>query len=212
MECSARETIRRTRAFFDERAAQWDTMISADHAHRLQRIIESLPIAPDARILDVGCGTGVLFPILAGLLDTRGCVVAVDVSFAMMRETRKRIAQLCNKQATPEHLLLQADVVYPPLRPGSFDWVICNSCFPHFHNQQQAVTAMAGLLSPAGTLIICHTESRAAINELHRTVGGAVGGHALPDAPEMESLVTAAGLQLETLSDQSNAYLLCARK
>ncbi len=206
------QTIARTRTFFDERAANWDAMISAEHAVRLRRIIETLAIAPDACVVDAGCGTGVLFPILADILDARGVVVAADLSFAMMRETGVRIASLQKDTALPAHLPVQADVTHPPLRDAAFDWVICNSCFPHFHDQQGAITTMAQLLRPGGALVVCHTESRAAINELHRTVGGAVGGHELPTDDVMSGMIENAGLALETLDDQPDAYLLTARK
>lgn len=201
-----------TRAFFDERAEKWDAMISAQHAVRLRQIIETLPIASDAHILDVGCGTGVLFPILADILDTQGLVVAADVSFAMLRETRARINALRQQRSLPAQLLLQADITHPPIHHSSFDWVICNSCFPHFLDQQGATTTMARLLRPKGALVICHTESRNAINELHRTVGGAVGGHELPDASEMARLVENAGLSLDTLTDEPDRYLLLAHR
>lgn len=212
MAYSGNETLTRTRVFFDERAAKWDTLISTGHGQRLRKIVETLPIQSSAAVLDVGCGTGVLLPILADMLDASGKVVAVDVSFRMMQETKGRIASLDTNHALPVFFLLHADVVQPPLRDAAFDWVICNSCFPHFHDQQQAVCTMAQLLKPGGRLVVCHTESRDAINELHRKVGGVVGGHELPDDTAMRALVANAGLTLEVFNSATDYYLVMAKK
>lgn len=197
------------KAFFDERAAQWDTMISAGHGMRLERLLAPLPLKPSARVLDVGCGTGVLLPILAQRLDEQGCVVCIDLSGAMMRETLQRIRTL---HPRPRCLPVQADVTAAPFPEGVFDWVICNSCFPHFQDQQQALLEMARLLRPDGTLVVCHSESRDAINTLHRNVGGIVGGHELPDDDTFRKLVHKAGLALTQLEDRHDGFLLVARR
>ena len=212
MAYSGDETIARTRVFFDERAAKWDTMISAGHGDRLRKIVETLSIQPNAVVLDVGAGTGVLLPILADMLNAQGKVVAVDISFKMMQETGNRVNTLRRKPSPPLFSLLQADVVVPPLEDSSFDWIICNSCFPHFHDQQQAVCTMGQLLKSGGKLVVCHTESRDAINELHRTVGGIVGGHELPEDASMRQLIANAGLVMETLDSTPDYYLLTAQK
>lgn len=206
------ETLARTRAFFDKRAANWDSMISAGHAKRLQTLIEVLPISPRACVLDVGCGTGVLLPILRDMLGAAGRVVAADISFPMLQEADKRAAALHTNLQVPAFVPVQADVVQPPWCPLSFDWIICNSCFPHFHDQQQAMNTMAGLLKFGGRLVVCHTESRDAINQRHRTVGGEVGGHELPDSTCMGGMVKNAGLLLEQLRESSDAYMMTARK
>ncbi|HOH31927.1 MAG TPA: methyltransferase domain-containing protein, partial [Candidatus Hydrogenedentes bacterium] len=98
-----------------------------------------------------------------------------------------------------------------PFRKGVFDWVFCNSCFPHFEDQRGACDVMAGLLCPGGRLVICHSESREAINALHRSVGGIVGGHELPDDGTFRTMVRRAGLVLESLEDREDAFLLIAR-
>ncbi|NLV45954.1 MAG: class I SAM-dependent methyltransferase [Candidatus Hydrogenedentes bacterium] len=197
------------RAFFDKRAAQWDTMISAGHGTRLEQLLAPLPLDSSAQVLDVGCGTGVLLPILAQRLDERGCVVCIDLSGAMMRETRQRIRAL---HPRPRCLPVQADVTAAPFPEGAFDWVICNSCFPHFQDQQQALHEMARLLRPGGTLVVCHSESRDAINTLHRNVGGIVGGHELPKDDTFRKLVHGAGLTLMQMEDRHDGFLLVARR
>lgn len=50
---------------------------------RLAEIITGLGIAAGAQVLDVGCGTGILFPLLTAAVSDRGCVVGPDVSRAI---------------------------------------------------------------------------------------------------------------------------------
>ncbi len=196
------------RAFFDQLAGHWDATVSPRHGERLERILQRLPIAAGECVLDVGCGTGILFPMLAKRVGETGYIVSIDLSHAMMLKTRTRIAGVAPR---PVSLLLEADVTVSPFRKAVFDWVFCNSCFPHFEDQQGACDAMSGLLLPGGCLVICHSESREAINMLHRGVGGIVGGHELPGDDMLKKMVQHAGLTLESLEDREDAFLLVAR-
>ncbi len=205
-------TLRDMRRFFDERASRWDAIVSPEHPVRLRRILRRLEIAPKARVLDVGCGTGVLYPILADMLDAEGVVVAVDAAFQMARAAAARMAADSPSELAPARWAVQADIAAPPLANDLFDWVICNSCFPHFDDQLAALRAMGSLLRSNGLLAVCHTESRAAINAFHHSVGGLVGGHELPTATVMTEMTAQAGLELLSLEDETERYLLIARK
>ncbi|HUW62874.1 MAG TPA: class I SAM-dependent methyltransferase [Candidatus Bathyarchaeia archaeon] len=191
--------------FFDERAAGWDSSVPADVIERAREIIEQLGIAPGSRILDVGCGTGVLVPMLRELMQARGFVAATDVSINMLREGRKKYGgELAG--------WVQSDAARLPLRGESVDWVLCYSVFPHFEDQRGAVFELAGALTRGGRLAIFHSKSREDINAFHREIGGEVGGHELPDEPEMREILEGAGLKVERLENRSDRYLALAIK
>ena len=206
MECPPRREMNKAiRAFFDERASIWDTDVSRVSVERLQSIIADLDIAAGARLLDVGTGTGVLFPILAPRIGPNGLVVAVDLAAGMLDEARakaKGVPIAC----------LQADVMDCPIVGPYFDWIICNSCFPHFADQQHALLELAACLKPGGRLLVCHTESRQAINDFHQSVGHVVGGHILPDNTEMVALLRNAALVPLEMVDRPDRYIALARK
>ncbi|MCX5769004.1 MAG: class I SAM-dependent methyltransferase [Candidatus Hydrogenedentes bacterium] len=192
-------------AFFDERAAGWDSGVPADVIERAREIIEGLGIVPGSRVLDVGCGTGVLVPMLRELMQGRGFVAAADVSMNMLREGRKKYGRAFAGW-------VEADAGRLPLRGGTFDWVLCYSVFPHFEDQGAAVLELAGALRRGGRLAIFHSKSREDINAFHRAAGGEVGGHELPDEPEMRNMLEGAGLEVERLENRSDRYLALAIK
>lgn len=192
-------------AFFDEHAAGWEGQVCPEHAERLARICAGLGIARGSRVLDVGAGTGILLPALEAQVGAEGFVAALDISMKMLLEAKAR-------QVKYRFVCFQGDVMDVPAAEGLFDWVICNSCFPHFVNQQRALIGLARVLKPGGRLVICHTQSREAINEFHRRAGGVVGGHELPEVAGMKRLIARAGLALIRFEDASDHYVVIAAK
>ncbi len=179
-EMNRRRMNRRIEAFFDGLAPTWDEEVASRFADRLNAMVDALPI-----------------------IAPNGRVIAVDLSRAMLRDGKTR-------RPDPRIAWIQADVLDAPLARHAFDWVICYSVFPHFLDQQHAVTELAGLLKPAGSLAVLHTQSREAINAHHETVGGIVGGHTLPDDFNMARLFHNANLRLLRLENSPTAYLALA--
>lgn len=55
-----------------------------------ERAIELLGLTSGDRVLDVGCGTGLNFPLLRERIGPTGRIVGVDASEAMLAQARKR--------------------------------------------------------------------------------------------------------------------------
>jgi len=198
---------RRIRDFFDRLAGDWDATVCPQHGPRLTTLTRTLPIPADARILDVGTGTGVMLPLLASLDGTGRMVTGIDLSFEMVRMAARR-ADCAPGAAT----CAQADAMALPFAADSFDWIICNSVFPHFVDQQACVNELARTLKSGGGFVVCHSQSREAINAFHQSRGGLIGGHQLPAEDGMRAIMANAGLRVTRYEDAGDHYLLLAAK
>ncbi|MEA3340621.1 MAG: methyltransferase domain-containing protein, partial [Chloroflexota bacterium] len=181
------------RRFFDQAADDWDELEVEETYARLREIVAGLGIAPGAAVLDVGCGTGILLPLLRESMNGDGCVVALDLSREMLKRALGKGAALSLSKGQPA-VYVQGDAESLPLPEGAFDWVLCNAVFPHFADKLCALAELRRVLRPGGRLVICHTASRQTINEFHRSIGGAVAHDAIPGEAEMLRLLQETGL------------------
>ena len=189
---------------FDHHAPRWDHLtvdIPAMH-RRLEELRERLQLRPGARVLELGCGTGLITEWLAGVVHPAR-VVAADFSPAMLEQARA-------KPVLAEFRLL--DICRDSPERAAYDVVFCFQCFPHFRDQAAALRSIAHALKPGGQLQVVHLVGRRQINAFHQHVGGAVGDDLLPDANQWPPLLEAAGLRLQDWEDRENLFLLQAVK
>ncbi|MGA9349222.1 MAG: methyltransferase domain-containing protein [Anaerolineae bacterium] len=189
--------------FFDQAAAEWDALEVEETLIRLREIVAGLDIVPGAAVLDVGAGTGVLVPLLLEATGGEGRIMALDISGEMLRQAQAKGYPVEYVQGDAENL---------PLRDEAFDWAICNAVFPHFPHKLRALGEICRVLRSGGRLVICHTASRQAINEFHRSMGGVVAHDTIPDEGEMLRLLQEAGLVEAQVRDEPDCYLILARR
>jgi len=192
------------RAHFNQRAASWDETAAERDTTKLERMAERLEIKPGATVLDVGTGTGVFLPHLLNELGKNGRIVALDFAEEMLKLARA-------KGFSGNIDYLQADVTNIPLGDEIVDIVVCYSSFPHFQDKLGVLTEIKRVIKSGGRLLVCHTSSRATINEIHRQIP-AVENDFLPGGDEMESMLSAAGFTAIKVGDNSDSYLASARK
>ena len=200
-----RQNLNAIRRFFDGHAPRWDAMVGKSHGDRLMQLLAGVEFPKAGRILDIGTGTGVLWPILRRYTGDGTRLTAIDVAPVMLAEARLA-------QGAFSADILVADGQEMPFAEASFAGVFCNSCFPHFEDQARALAEMMRVLIPGGMLLICHSESRAAINHRHHEVGGIVGGHDLPDPDTLVAMAAAAGARVRQAFDTDAGYLFIGTK
>jgi 2-polyprenyl-3-methyl-5-hydroxy-6-metoxy-1,4-benzoquinol methylase len=139
------------RQVWDRAAASFDD--EPDHglhpAHVLQAWTELLRAwlpAPEAAVLDVGCGTGSLSLVLAGLGHQ---VVGIDFSPAMI--ARAQAKANAAGQAIEFHVM---DAAAPALLPASFEALVSRHLLWALPDPAQALGRWASLLKPGGRLIL----------------------------------------------------------
>ena len=73
-------------------SASWYDTASAEPIYRVgrERAIPALHLQEGSRVLDIGCGTGLSFPLLLAAVGPRGQVVCVDRSREMLEVARRK--------------------------------------------------------------------------------------------------------------------------
>lgn len=141
------------------------TSISRD---RLSRCFGgSLEVVRGRTVLEAGCGAGRFTELL---LDAGARVVAVDLSVAVE-------ANYENCGSRDNYFVCQADLRQVPVRPQSFDFVMCIGVVQHTPDPEETIAALAGYVKPGGQLVIDHythsypeTRSRRALRRMLLTM------------------------------------------
>ena len=81
---------RNDREFFNSLAETWDTTRAQNPGH-LAELVARTGIQPAQAVLDVGCGTGVLLPVLLQAVGPTGFVVGVDVADNMVNPSKMQV-------------------------------------------------------------------------------------------------------------------------
>jgi ubiquinone/menaquinone biosynthesis C-methylase UbiE len=116
-----------------------------------QRIVSLLDLDGSHRVLDLGCGTGVLTRMIANRLDTAagGAAVGIDAAAGMIAVARKKRAAVnCIFQTMAAENLSFED--------GAFDAVVSSLFFHHvpLDLKAKALSEAWRVLRPGGQLVI----------------------------------------------------------
>lgn len=166
------------RDFFNACAPGWDAgMVRNERI--IATILDGARVCAGKTVLDVACGTGVLFPDY--LARGTAHVTAIDLSPAMAEIARSKAA---GKPVT----VLCGDVERYDFG-RTFDCVVVYNAFPHFPDSRRAVAALEGLVAPRGTLTIAHGMSRARLAQHHSGSASAVSV-ALPEIDDLAAMLS----------------------
>ena len=145
-------------AFFDRCAANWDAdMIKNDVI--IGKILDNAEVGQDMDVLDVACGTGVMFDYY--LERNVASVIGIDISPEMAK-----IASA--KYADNEKVQVICGDVEEQNFDRKFDRIVVYNAFPHFPKPKRLIKILAGLLKDGGRLTIAHGMSREAIDGHHK--------------------------------------------
>lgn len=143
--------------FFDRCAPNWDAdMIKSDAI--IGKILDNAEVAAGMDVLDVACGTGVMFDYY--LERGVASVTGIDISPEMARIAARKYAD------EPKVEVVCADVEEATF-DRKFDRIVVYNAFPHFPKPKRLIKILAGLLKEDGRLTIAHGMSRAAIDNHH---------------------------------------------
>ena len=186
-------------AFFDERAGEWDAgMVRSDE--KIGRILDNAKVTAGSRVLDIACGTGVLFPDY--LARDVHSVTGVDIAPEMARRAAEkfpdaRVTVLCG------------DIETVPL-PQQFDRCMVYNAFPHFPDPARLIAHLATLLKPGGRLSVAHGMSRAMLDRHHAGAASTVSVSLISET-ELAALM-APYFDVDVVISDDRMYQVCGTK
>ena len=180
-----------SRRFFDV----WSTFYDLPVVQRLtyrpvqDAVVAALRPARPRRVIDVGCGTGLLAARLRRELDGAS-IVGCDFSPGMLAQARTHPEPVAGVQADAQRL---------PFRDRSADAIVSTEAFHWFPDQSRALAEFHRVLAPGGRVLIALVNTP---NDIVRTafrLGSRLIGEPFdwPTREEMRDLLETAGFRVE---------------
>ncbi len=167
-----KETIRE---FFNDFAPRWDNEPTAQ-AEIINLILDNAEITDSINVLDVGCGTGVLFPYY--FERNAKSITAVDLSPEMVKIAKRKYPQTEVICGDAESITFDCQ----------FDVIMIYNAFPHFPEPEKVIANLAKYLKSGGRISIAHGMSKKELDEIHMKSAGKVS-NILPECEELAKML-----------------------
>jgi demethylmenaquinone methyltransferase/2-methoxy-6-polyprenyl-1,4-benzoquinol methylase len=143
--------------YFDRCAPGWDAEVIRNEAV-ITAILDHMGIDCGMHVLDVGCGTGVLFPDY--LKRNVGSVTGIDISPEMAKIAASKYPQVQVICGDAEHTAFDR----------KFDAVMVYNALPYFPDPAALIEALARAVKPGGRLSVANSMGFTQFRKKHGSV------------------------------------------
>ena len=181
--------------YFDERADEWEASGGCER-NRVQGAVLSLACVQEGdRVLDLGCGTGVMIPLY---LEAKvASATGVDLSTRMVACAREKFQGVEGVDFIAADAL-DLDENHP------YDAVVIYNAYPHFMDKPALVEKVYRLLKPGKRFVVAHGKGKDDINRHHQAVAAGVSSGLR--AASVESELWRTRFDIEALVDTPEFY------
>ena len=192
-----------TRNYFNDLADSWESK-QPNERHKIEGLLGRLELDVAEKILDVGCGIGVLFPILDSLTNGKAQIMAID--------SAENMAKIADENVTAKINILCGDAQYFPFSNSTFDRIIAFHVFPHIEDALLFLKESRRILKPGGELAIIHLIGSEELNKFHAELGGNVADHILPSDKQLSHLLEEQQFKILNSIDSAREYFVRGMK
>lgn len=127
-------------------------------------LFDRIQLPPNARVLEIGCGSGALWQRVAARAPNGWRLTLTDFSFGMATQARANLPALVLELASA-----QCDAQWLPFANESFDGVLANHMLYHVPDLDRAVAEVRRILKRGGTLYAA-TNGETHLRELRQLI------------------------------------------
>jgi demethylmenaquinone methyltransferase/2-methoxy-6-polyprenyl-1,4-benzoquinol methylase len=129
-------------------ALRFYSLIGISKSFRV-KAVDLLRLKGGDTVVELGCGTGVSFPLILERIEPEGRLIGVDISSGMLDRARRRIepAGWTNVE------LAQSDIAEYDL-PKGVDGVLATGVFGYLEEGDKVIEALSRAIAPGGRLVI----------------------------------------------------------
>lgn len=134
-----------TMKHYDACAKVYDSQYSQEQKAKIEFVLKFLHLKSERLILDVGCGTCILFEYL---LDKAKILVGIDISKNILREAKAKFKGKANI------FLIQADADYLPFPNGVFDAVFAITLLQNMPSKKVTLKELKRVAKPNASILV----------------------------------------------------------
>ena len=131
--------------------------LSPEIVRQRERTLAIINPARGERVIDVGCGPGLLALELSAAVGEKGRVVGIDSSPAMIGLAERRCGNLPNVE------LQEGDATDLYLDDAAADVICCTQVLLYVSDHEKAISEMFRVLKPGGRVVVMETDWRSAV-------------------------------------------------